>query len=366
MHIESKHYKIMIIDDNHELRNIIKDALQLAGYLVIEASDGFEGVKLVKENKPDLVLCDIIMPGMDGYEVKKQLSNDLDTMLIPFIFLTAVSEQSEMRKGMDLGADDYLVKPVALEDMLRTIEVRIEKREIINVSLKNKIDKLRTRIISVLPHEFLTPLNAILGFASILKEDSGSLSRSEIKEFASVIEESGNRLYHLIDNYLHYTKTLIQKEEVLLETIINTKIIIKEVAEIIALNYNRFEDLNLELSDSDLKIELQDLEYILKEIIENAFKFSKTGSPVVVKSYPDPDYQNMIIKIIDRGIGFPVENLSDIGAFNQFDRKIMEQQGSGLGLITSILMIQRYNGNFEIKRLDKGTELTVTLPNRIN
>ena len=119
--------KILIIEDNSDIRENAVELLTLSGYEVIEAGDGREGAKLALQELPDLILCDIMMPVIDGYGVLNILSKHRETYNIPFIFLTAKAEKSDMRKGMTLGADDYITKPFDETDLLTAIENRLKK-----------------------------------------------------------------------------------------------------------------------------------------------------------------------------------------------------------------------------------------------
>lgn len=136
--------KILIIEDNNDMRENIAEILELADYEVIPASNGKEGVKRTRSAKPDLIICDIMMPELDGYGVLSVLSKDIHTADIPFIFLTAKAEKQDLRKGMEMGADDYLTKPFTDSDLLNAIKARFAKHQKIkegvlgeNVSLKN-------------------------------------------------------------------------------------------------------------------------------------------------------------------------------------------------------------------------------------
>jgi len=121
--------KILVIEDDSEMRRNIVLVLQLEQYQPIAAENGRVGVELAKREKPDLILCDVMMPELDGYGVLKALREDTNTTLIPFIFLTAKGEKDDLRSGMNLGADDYLTKPVTQADLLKAIEVRLRRSE---------------------------------------------------------------------------------------------------------------------------------------------------------------------------------------------------------------------------------------------
>jgi CRP-like cAMP-binding protein/CheY-like chemotaxis protein len=121
--------KILVIEDNDDIRESIAEILVLAGYDVFEAADGKAGVELATGKLPDLILCDIMMPELDGYGVLYLLNKNPQTTATPFIFLTAKAERMDMRKGMEMGADDYLVKPFDDVELLSAIESRLNKRE---------------------------------------------------------------------------------------------------------------------------------------------------------------------------------------------------------------------------------------------
>jgi len=123
--------KVLIIEDDEILRNNTAELLELSGYEVLTAPNGEEGVNSARVYQPDLIICDIMMPKMDGYEVLETLSMDDKTRFIPFIFLTAKTEHKEIRKGMDMGADDYLTKPFDEEDLLNSIESRLDKAQVL-------------------------------------------------------------------------------------------------------------------------------------------------------------------------------------------------------------------------------------------
>lgn len=119
--------KILVIEDHLEVRENLQELLELCNYAVISASNGETGIQLALAKQPDLILCDIMMPGIDGYEVLAALGQHPETAAIPFIFLTARADKADIRRGMQLGADDYLTKPFEEQDLLRAIQVRLHK-----------------------------------------------------------------------------------------------------------------------------------------------------------------------------------------------------------------------------------------------
>lgn len=121
--------KILVIEDETILRNNIKILLEMNGYEVYEADNGIKGIAMAESLRPDLIICDVLMPKKDGYEVIKELQESSPTSLIPFIFLTAKVEPADIRKGMNLGADDYLLKPFDEKDLLAAVSTRLQKHQ---------------------------------------------------------------------------------------------------------------------------------------------------------------------------------------------------------------------------------------------
>ncbi len=138
--------KVLIIEDNDDIRENVIEILELAGYTVASASNGKAGVELAFQDTPDIILCDIMMPELDGYGVLYMLSKRPETIAIPFIFLTAKAEHFDRRKGMEMGADDYLTKPFDDMELLAAIESRLKKKEGQQAFYSRSLDRLNTLV----------------------------------------------------------------------------------------------------------------------------------------------------------------------------------------------------------------------------
>ena len=132
--------KILVIEDNQDVRENTADILELEGYEVTTAENGKIGVELAIQLLPDVIICDIMMPELDGYEVLQELNKKAQTSSIPFIFLTAKTEKTDLRKGMNLGADDYLTKPFTEKELLEAIESRLKKYDFLKEEFSGSIE----------------------------------------------------------------------------------------------------------------------------------------------------------------------------------------------------------------------------------
>jgi two-component system sensor histidine kinase/response regulator len=194
--------KILVVDDDEALLNVLVTALQRNRYVAFAAPDGRVGLQMARDHLPDLVVSDVEMPRMNGRELLAALRADLATATVPFIMMTGQPDRTSMRQGMQMGADDYLPKPFPMAEMLEAIKIRLQRHQQIRDLAVSKIAQIRDSLRTTLPHELLTPLTGVLGFAEILTLDYATLQPSEILEMASEIQESGHRLLRLVQNYM--------------------------------------------------------------------------------------------------------------------------------------------------------------------
>ena len=160
---------ILIIEDEDALRSTLADRLTLEGFRVQVAANGEDGLRQIGEEVPDLILCDIMMPGLDGFGVLRACQLEERTATIPFIFLTAKADPPQVRAGMDLGADDYLCKPVGKTELLTAIRARLRKSNRQQDRLDQSVTAARRDVVRKLPHELLTPLTSLLSASQLLE-----------------------------------------------------------------------------------------------------------------------------------------------------------------------------------------------------
>ena len=357
--------RILVIEDDPAVRAVILDTIRLKGWEPLEAENGEEGVQLAQRELPDLVLCDIQMPKLDGYGVLQRIREHKTTAALPFIFLTGLGEMPRIRKGMESGADDYLVKPFTIQELIAAIDARLQKQAAYQETTESRLNELRESLTFALPHELVTPLNTILGFSSLLLE-SPQIGRAELREYAGLMHDAGERLKGLIEKFLVFAQVELTAANPEFRNGINlvphyTKETISEAAKRVAHERNRAADLKLSVAPVEHRISPLHLDRVMRELVENAFKFSEKNSAVEVSSAArDGMFQ---IEIVNSGVGLSADQIQRVGANLQFDRRLQEQQGSGLGLSIARRLAELYGGKLIIQsNPGERTVVSVELP----
>lgn len=359
--------KILIIDDEEWLREMVHLALQQRGFLVVEAANGADGIEMARKELPDLILCDVNMDKVDGYLTLSSLRKEAPTAAIPFILMTGLADNAGMRHGMELGADDYLPKPFTTDGLFAAVDARLKKAQTIRDEAERKLAHLRDNISLMMPHELRTPLNGILSNAELLANNAASLKPAEVAEIGQEIHKSGERLARLIENFLIYAQIeLVAADPKNVHALRvgrtdRSKALIEGHAVGQATQAGRLPDLSFELADIPVPIAEEYLSKITDELLQNAFKFSTAKTPVRVTFAGN--FNGAVLTVTDKGRGFTAEQIKRIGAYMQFDRKLHEQQGLGLGLTIAKRLVEVHGGTFSIAS-DKaaGTVITAKFP----
>jgi signal transduction histidine kinase len=356
--------RILVIDDEVWLREMVHIALAQKGFDVIEAENGAVGIDKARKELPDLILCDVNMEKVDGYLTLSSLRNEPSTAAIPFILMTGLADNAGMRHGMELGADDYLPKPFTIEGLYAAVEARLKKSQTLRQEAEKKLTDLRDNLSMMLPHELRTPLNGILAYGEILAADAATLLAREVAEMGQVIHDSGKRLERLIENFLIYAQIELLDADVQKVSALRQKQT-KFPAKLVearavgqALAANRANDLALELSDQPVPMSEDYLAKIVDELVQNAFKFSDAGKRVSVMLSGSPN--GVVLSVTDQGRGFSTEHITKVGAYMQFDRKLQEQQGLGLGLVIARRLTELHGGTLSIQS-ERGATTTVAV-----
>ncbi len=359
--------KILVVDDEKDLRNVIHDILSDAGYEIVLAENGIEGLELAKSTMPDLILCDIQMPAMNGYELLNAVNIQSELKKIPFIFMTGVNTgQYDVRKGMDLGADDYLTKPFTTEELISAVQVRLSKKQAWEKYFSSNIENTRVGFVVLLSNELNLLVMDILEHAqTILREKKET--NDTVSHAARVISRSGRRLSHLHENILLYAMlqvwvndeekiTMFRKESIgsyltVIQSIINENVHAN----------NRLDSFYIDCKDCALQIAPPDFGKIVDEVIDNACKFSKQGSRIHITSTIISNTLRLSFR--DEGRGMQTDEIAGVESLLQKKPATQHRSEPGLGLTIAKTLAELYGGSLEIKKSEyTGTIVTISLP----
>ncbi len=358
---------VLVVDDDPTILDSIADVLRVSGYNCLTAANGIEALQVMQQHAPDLIVADIMMPKMDGYQFYEAVRQNAVWVSIPFIFLSAKGEQSDIRYGYDMGADHYLTKPFELEDLLVAIRSRLRRISDIQAAAQTEVEETKQQLLNIFGHELRTPLTYIYGYLSLLHEGEERLGEEAKDEILQAMHRGVDRMVKLV-------------EDLLLIVYIDSG-----AAEVEMSRYSQHVDLNLEIQQAvreqrkkaeargigismvvpyDLVVRgvpayIQD---IFARLIDNAIKFGKPEGRVWIRAEASGGFVKVSVR--DDGVGIPPDKQKVIfERFHQIDRDRMEQQGVGLGLAIAERLVRLHNGDIRVEsQPGQGSTFTVRLP----
>ena len=340
---------ILIIEDEAYYRSMIKEYLEDRGYKVVEASDGNQALAATAAQPPDLILLDVIMPGMDGFQVCQRLKNVEKLKDVPVIFITAKMEPEDIVKGFDAGAVDYLTKPFNSRELISRIKTHLELKA--GRDFIQQVSQNRMELLHLLSHDLKNPCFNILSFAKLLEDGSSSA------EILPLIQQSANQMLSIIE--LVCELQAIETGKIKLDIApVNLASAMEEAK---SLQQSRFQEKGVRLDihvGEDLLI-LADkrtiVHTVIANLLTNALKFSMNGSTVVVAAEARED--KVIVSIKDTGIGIPNSTLPKLFNFHHKTTRsgTAQERGHGLGLPLVRKIMAAYGGSIEVSSKDINT-----------
>jgi len=353
----SKKATILVVDDapeNLELMNgLLKDQ-----YKVRIANNGRSALKIAaSEVPPDLILLDIMMPEMDGYEVCRQLKDNPGTMNIPVIFLTALAEKEDEKKGLELGAVDYIARPIsapivlarvknhlalkAMSDFLKEKNVELDIARLV----AEKANQAKSDFLSSMSHELRTPLNAILGFAQLMDSDSPSPSASQ-KESIKQIIQAGWHLLTLINEILDLSKIESGQVPMLKETVSLDEVL--EECEGMTEPQAQKRGIRMQFPASGgnflVVADRMRVKQVIINLLSNAIKYNRTNGSVEV-SCAETTPGRIRVSVKDTGPGLAPEQLAHLyEPFNRIGQEAGREEGTGIGLVVTKRLVGLMGG----------------------
>lgn len=341
--MKPKTYSILLAEDDDSIRETIELSLKMAGYDVLPCRDGMEALEQLNYSAPDMILSDVLMPRMDGFELLRTVRHTPRFYTMPFVVISARVETANQRTGMSLGADDYLLKPFKMEDLLRTLELRLERAKLINeITLNHQYFLSR-----VLPHELRTPLTSIIGYAELMShlgQSGETLLPTDLADYGRNLGKSGLQLLRLAEDFSLWAEYELASESQKqgetpkwTETCLSGLMLSRQFRQL-AHDCGRNPDLEMQITSGLLTLPVPGVERVLRHLVENAFLYSQPGTKVRVEAQGRENWY--CFTVTDRGRGMSLEQIRRIGLLRQFDRDIHEQQGMGLGLALASLLAE--------------------------
>ncbi|QPC82348.1 response regulator [Phototrophicus methaneseepsis] len=367
----SERKTVLVVEDEIHLLYGIRDILEYEEYDVLIAQNGLEGLEVLQSdpfNPPDIIVSDVMMPHMDGFTFLEHVRKEDNWITVPFIFLTAKDQQSDRFRGGDLGADVYLTKPFAAEELLHAVKNQIKRQSNIKRVQKEQESNLKREILKLFNHEFRTPMSLVVGYSEMLKGyEKRLIDEEDVMDFLKGVNSGANRLRRLVENFI----LLLEIQEG--DALNSYKLRRRPIAEIDAIvrdavrGANHFEEapnVHIEI-EKDMPLFVADVQHLtacLRELIDNAIKFSDDEAARVEVKVTHED-KMIVFRVKDWGRGIPAHEYDNIWKeLYQIDREHFEDQGSGCGLAIVDGMVKIHGGTREVTSSDKGSIFTIRIP----
>jgi signal transduction histidine kinase len=362
-----------VVDDNPLIATVLRSLLQAHGLEVHVATNGEEAVQSLLSHDIEVIVCDVMMPRMDGYEFHEHVRQRSEFAHIPFIFLTALSDDTEKHRGLLAGADVYLTKPFDPAAMIPLVQGKVTRARGLRKAREQERASFRKKVVNTLSHEFRTPLVAITTGSELLLDHADKFDSNKVQQLVQAIQRGGSRLERLVNDFM-----LLQQLELGTGArIYESRGAVQEVDSVIARACElRFAELSSQgfqarfesgLGNIKCYLHAPQLEDMLFRLIDNAAKFSRDVKEITVSSglVGEGSGRNVSITVRDRGVGIPEGHTLSLELFGQVDRERLEQQGTGMGLA----IVQRYasimGGSLSLSpRQEGGAEAVICFPIR--
>ncbi len=360
--------RLLIVDDVPDNLFLVRTILEEEGYEIITSSNGHEALQIIEARPPDLVLLDVMMPKMDGYEVTRRIRAMPDLPFIPILLITAYDRANAV-KGLDLGADEFIRKPIEADELLARVRSLLRLKH--SISERDRIDRQRQDFVSRLTHDLRTPLVAADRMLGLLQDGVLGEISPEISEALTIMGRSNRNLLEMVNKLLDVYRYESGSKTINLQPLNLKELLEQVVQELKPIAISKNLELTADLEDinkniNEVKGDRLELLRVFNNLIGNALKFTESGSVHVSLKLDNADQNKpeAIIAIADTGSGIPLEEQPFL--FQRFSQGSHQKQGSGLGLYLSHYIISAHNGKILIAspNLDasRGSTFFVHLP----
>lgn len=359
---------VLVVDDNPLMVNVLKGLLGTASIEVHTSSNGREALEVLESTSVDVIVCDVMMPKMDGYAFHKMLREQAQYAHIPFVFLTALNTRDERNRGRASGADEYLVKPFDPEELLALVKGKVKRSRHLRKQSDERHELYRKTVVHTLSHEFRTPLVAINTGTELLLGQDRPDADTRTLHLLEAIRRGGLRLEQLVSDFMLLQQLEAGVARRLFDRRAKVEAIEHIVEPIVETRRSELEAEGFQVSWENhganylVNVYEPQIQDILKRFIDNAVKFS--GDTKDIEAHICPRDQQVVVEVRDRGIGIDSSKINEaLNLFGQIDRERLEQQGGGLGLAIAVRYARINGGSLELEnREGGGTVARLLLP----
>lgn len=361
--------KILIVDDTPTNLSILEEILNDEDYFISVAQSGNQALSIIEKFTPDLILLDVNMPGIDGFETCRRLKSQENTRGIPVVFITARAEPEDVIQGFNEGGVDYITKPFNHSEVLARVQTHLKVQQLIRqLGLKNnqlkELNELKNKFLGMASHDMRNYLAAIKGYSQILREDKKELPEETQDQFLSFIFKSSENMLKMVNDLLDVS--VIESGELQLDlqpeslkNLISHNIMINQF-------FADKKDIRLQSELPDVpkcRVDANKIGQVIDNLLSNAIKFSEPGTTVFINL--EEEKGKLIFSVKDEGPGISDEDQAKL--FQHFQklsaRPTAGESSSGLGLAISKKMIQAHEGRLSVtSQLGSGATFSFEIP----
>ena len=362
--LNSNNQRILIVDDTPENLDVLGKTLRPEGYNLAVANSGEQAIKTVAHFKPDLILMDVMMPGIDGYETCKKIKSINQMHDIPIIFVTAKHEPEDIIHGFDVGGVDYINKPFVQAEVCARVKSHLQlhmaKKQLV------KLNDQKNKFLGVAAHDLRNPLTSIMGFSDLILDEikNNTFTLNRCKNRISLIFKASTSMRSLINDLLDISmiedgKLTLDKQKASICTLLTERVNIANT---------QFETKHIDVSfectgDITAEMDTEKISRVVDNLLSNAIKFSPEKTSILIR-VKEKD-KHIHVSVIDEGPGIPDDEIETI--FDEFKtlspRPTAGEKSTGLGMYIVKNIVQAHQGEIVIKNnKHKGTNITFTLP----
>jgi len=353
---------LLLVDDLPDNLKVLGNILMEMKYRIIFANNGLKAIEMAKSSKPDLILLDIQMPDMDGYDVCRILKSESQTADIPVIFLTANSDIDEIVKGFDVGGLDYITKPYQKKELLSRIKTHLELKKAKEELML--LNATKDKFFSIIAHDLKNPFNALLFFSESMSKKVEKQDYDSVVMYSKMIYESSKQGFELLQNLLQWSQTQTGRIKYKPEKKHINEIVRQSIDSVKAQAHMKEIEISCHIDQSvELNIDENILKTVIRNLLSNAIKYTPHGGTVTIRLEASNSYYTLFVS--DTGIGIEPEKL---GSLFRIDKVISTpgtnaETGTGLGLILCKELVEIMGGTINVTSLlGKGTEFSLTIP----